>query len=242
MLSRLSLRTSVMAEVIASACLVGTPCDSSFLTCERHDHPGPRQQLAGAFRRTPLGRKPKRSESTVRRDPGGLAYQGEGVYEEGAAAVGLDELRDGAGAGRGRPPLRPLLVPVQERRAPASYGSGHGLLLLLLLPLPRDAAADGGGVGGASRWGAVRGPAIWVGGWVEGDSGGSASFPGEAGSEAEVAVALIRESGEGRRCLYAEARRRLGEEEDAKQERGEIEGRFSFVFYFLEKKNKIDKT
>lgn len=79
-------------------------------------------------------------------------------------------------------------------------------------------------------------------GWVEGDSGGSASFPGEAGSEAEVAVALIRESGEGRRCLYAEARRRLGEEEDAKQERGEIEGRFSFVFYFLEKKNKIDKT
>jgi hypothetical protein len=77
-------------------------------------------------------------------------------------------------------------------------------------------------------------------GWVEGDSGGSASFPGEAGSEAEVAVAvaLIRESGEGRRCLYAEARRRLGEEEDAKQEGGGggEEGRFYFVFYFLEKK------
>uniref|UniRef100_A0A0A9D4X4 Uncharacterized protein n=1 Tax=Arundo donax TaxID=35708 RepID=A0A0A9D4X4_ARUDO len=35
MLSRLSLRTSVIAEVIASACLVGTPCDSSFLTRAR---------------------------------------------------------------------------------------------------------------------------------------------------------------------------------------------------------------
>ena len=76
MLSRLSLRTSVIAEVIASACLVGTPCDSSFLTCERHDHPGeqahPHQQLDGAFRRTPLGhwRKPKRNGSKIG-DPGG---------------------------------------------------------------------------------------------------------------------------------------------------------------------------
>jgi hypothetical protein len=34
---RLSLRTSVMADLIASTCFVGTPCNSSFLTC-KHNH------------------------------------------------------------------------------------------------------------------------------------------------------------------------------------------------------------
>jgi len=103
-----------------------------------------------------------------------LAYQGEGVDEEGAAAVGLDELRDGAGAGRGRrPPLRPLLVPVQEHRAPAGDGGGGHLLLLLLTP--RDAAVDreaaaaaaeaegSGARAGGERSGA--GLYGWAGGW-----------------------------------------------------------------------------
>ena len=45
---------------------------------------------------------------------GEIAYEGEGVDEEGAATIGLDELRDAAGvAGRGRPPLlRPLVLAV----------------------------------------------------------------------------------------------------------------------------------
>jgi hypothetical protein len=36
MLSRLPLRTSMMAGVMASAFLVGAPCDLGFLTCDHH--------------------------------------------------------------------------------------------------------------------------------------------------------------------------------------------------------------
>lgn len=57
-------------------------------------------------------------------------------------------------AGRGRPPLRPLIVPVQEHCMPVG-DDGH----VLLLPLPCDAAADDGGVRrwmGARRWGRGR--------------------------------------------------------------------------------------
>jgi hypothetical protein len=55
-------------------------------------------------------------------------------------------------AGRGRPPLRPLIVPVQEHCMPVG-DDGH----VLLLPLPCDAAADDGGV---RRWMGASGGAV----------------------------------------------------------------------------------
>jgi hypothetical protein len=125
-----------MADVMASACLVGTPCDSSFLTCGRHLWPIRAQ--AGISANT--SREERRGGIRGNREGATTAYQGEGVDEEGAAAVGLDELRDAAGAGAG-PHLLLLLLPevvVQEHAAPARGCCGH------LLP-PRDAERSGRG-------------------------------------------------------------------------------------------------
>jgi hypothetical protein len=145
MLSRLSLRTSVIAEVIASACLVGTPCDSSFLTCG--NHLWPIRSGRHFDERLPDVAGEERRHSRRRRG-GETTYQGERVDEEGAAAVGLDELRDAAGAGAGPHLLLPevVVVVVQEHAAPARgcCGGSH------LLP-----PGDAGGGGCASRWGAV---------------------------------------------------------------------------------------
>jgi hypothetical protein len=145
MLSRLSLRTSVIAEVIASACLVGTPCDSSFLTCG--NHLWPIRSGRHFDERLPDVAGEERRHSRRRRG-GETTYQGERVDEEGAAAVGLDELRDAAGAGAGPHLLLPevVVVVVQEHAAPARgcCGGSH------LLP-----PGDAGGRGCASRWGAV---------------------------------------------------------------------------------------
>jgi hypothetical protein len=119
-----------MADVMASACLVGTPCDSSFLTCGRHLWPIRAQ--AGISANT--SREERRGGIRGNREGATTAYQGEGVDEEGAAAVGLDELRDAAGAGAG-PHLLLLLLPevvVQEHAAPARGCCGH-------LLHPRDA-------------------------------------------------------------------------------------------------------
>ena len=75
---------------------------------------------------------------------------------------------------RRRPSPPPPPTPTRRGGGPGGGGGSGG----------------GGGVGGASRWGAVRGRAIRLGGWVVGDSGGSASFPEKL---EEVAVALIWE-------------------------------------------------
>jgi hypothetical protein len=88
-LSRLSLRISVMADVMASACLVGTPYDSNFLTCGHHlwlirsgKHFS--EHLSDIV-------APEREERQHSREPqGGEMYQGEGVDEDGMVAVGLD--------------------------------------------------------------------------------------------------------------------------------------------------------
>jgi hypothetical protein len=129
MLSRLSLRTSVIAEVIASACLVGTPCDSSFLTCDHHLWPIRSGRHFDELLSDVAGEERRHSR---RRRGGETTYQGERVDEEGAAAVGLDELRDAAGAGAGAHLLLPEVVAVvQEHAAPARgcCGGGGGHLL-----------------------------------------------------------------------------------------------------------------
>jgi hypothetical protein len=91
MLSRLSLRTSVMADVMASDCLVGTPCDYSFLTCGHHLW---LIRLGKHFSKHLSDiTAPEQKERQHSREPqGGETYLGEGVDEDGVAAVGLDQL------------------------------------------------------------------------------------------------------------------------------------------------------
>lgn len=108
-------------------------------------------------------------------------YQGEGVDEEGAAAVGLDELRD---APRGaNPPVRLpqlLLLLLQEQPAPAR-DSRCGHLLLLLLPhkpVRRGRRGrEGKGEGGEAR--RRRRRRRWI--WLE-VGGGGGDWRREAGA------------------------------------------------------------
>jgi hypothetical protein len=153
MLSRLSLRTSVIAEVIASACLVGTPCDSSFLTCDHHLWPIRSGRHFDELLSDVAGEERRHSR---RRRGGETTYQGERVDEEGAAAVGLDELRDAAGAGAGAQLLLPEMVAVvQEHAAPArgccGGGGGH---LLPPPPLPLATREAAGARAGGEQLGA----------------------------------------------------------------------------------------